>query len=209
MNHPKIMKQKRRFIIMALAAAAGLLLGGGCATTDARYIDSKGTETVVTLNEINIQDWTRAAEEMVQSLLTSGVLERAAEQPAVLGISVITNDTTQQVDTDRLTKKIRVALNKSGKVMTTTTVGLGGRQEDPLAASTGDYQRYLGETEKKEKMPHFTLSGKILEDRVRRRDIRQTTYTFQLSLTEVGSGLAVWEEEREITKQGARPSVGW
>jgi PBP1b-binding outer membrane lipoprotein LpoB len=33
--------------------------------------------------------------------------------------------------------------------------------------------------------------------------------SFQLSLTTVKDGLAVWEEEKQITKQGTRSSVGW
>ena len=42
-----------------------------------------------------------------------------------------------------------------------------------------------------------------------RLPVRQTTYTFQLSLTTVRDGLAVWEDETQITKQGQRSSVGW
>jgi PBP1b-binding outer membrane lipoprotein LpoB len=38
---------------------------------------------------------------------------------------------------------------------------------------------------------------------------RQSTYSFQLSLTDSKTGLAVWEDKKEITKQGTRPSVGF
>ena len=37
----------------------------------------------------------------------------------------------------------------------------------------------------------------------------QSTYSFQLSLTDPKTGLAVWEGEKEITKQGTRSSVGF
>ena len=128
----------RRFSVVSLLAA-GLLSLSGCQTPrDAKYIESGGASTVVTLDQINIQDWNRAADAMVASLLSSGVLERVPEQPAVLAISRIVNNTQQQVDTDSLTKKIRVALNQSGKVITTTTLGLGGKVEDPLAKESAE-----------------------------------------------------------------------
>jgi len=196
----------------ALFAAAVLpvsLFFTGCESTDAKYVDSKGPETVVSLDQINIQDWTNASDQMISSLLTSGVLERAPEQPAIMAVSRIVNNTQQQVDTDMLTKKIRVALNQSGKVVTTTTIGLGGKAEDPLAKDAADMNAFMSGEKQQTKMPYYTLSGKLLEDRARAGSTCQVTYTFQLSLTEVRSGLAVWEDEKQITKQGKKASVGW
>lgn len=198
----------RTLIISAAAVPAALFLGG-CETTDARYVDSKGTSTIVSLDQIDIQDWNKAADEMVASLLASGVLERAPEQPAVLAISRIVNNTQQQVDTDSLTRKIRVALNQSGKTITTTTLGLGGKAEDPLAKEAAEMQAMLGGQKKATTLPYYTLSGKLLEDRTRAGKTRQVTYTFQLALTTVRDGLAIWEDEKQITKQGSRPSVGF
>ncbi len=194
--------------------SAGLLAAlflSGCATNKAHYINSQGTETIVSLNQINIQDWNNAADRLVSSLLESGSLERAPKQPAVLAISRIINNTQQHVDTDALIKKIRVALNRTGKVMTTTTMGLGGRAEDPLARSASEYAAFMNDqpTDSTTVLPDYSLSGKLLEDRVRVGRDRQVTYSFQMSLTEVTSGLAVWEDETQITKAGRKPTVGW
>lgn len=192
---------------LSLLSAALLLTGCG---SNAVYVDSGGPETVVSLDSINIQDWSRAADEMVESLLNSGVLEQSPRQPAVLAISRIVNNTTQVVDTDMLTGKIRADLNRTGKVLTSTTVGLGGRAQDPLAREAQELARFsAGERAPSNDMPDYTLSGKIMEDQVRAGRTRQTTYIFQLALTDVRRGLAVWEDERQITKQGTRPSVGW
>lgn len=203
------MKNKSFKIITASAFGLAVLGFSGCQTNQARYVDSQGTETIVSLDQINIQDWSRAAGEMVESLLTSNVLDRAPAQPAILAISRIINNTQQQVDTDELVKKIRVDLNKTGKVVTTTTVGLGGRAEDPLAKSASEYAAFMNDTQQAPAMPHYSLSGKLLENRVRVGNDRQVTYTFQLSLTEISTGLAVWEDEKQITKAGRRASVGW
>lgn len=197
-------------LALATTAAATALLLTGCATkNDARYVDSQGPQTIVSLDRINIQDWNNAADRLVASLLASGVLERAPEQPAVMAVSRIRNNTQQQVDTDSLTKKIRVALNQTGKVVTTTTLGPDGRVEDQMAADVGAMQAFMAGEKQKTVLPYYTLSGKLLEDRVRSGNTQQVTYTFQLSLTTTRNGLAVWEDEQLITKQGQRSSVGW
>lgn len=197
-------------LVLASAASAALLfIGTGCASKNARYVDSQGPETVVSLERINIQDWNNAADKLVTSLLASNVLERAPELPAVMAVSRIRNNTQQQVDTDSLTKKIRVALNQSGKVVTTTTLGPDGKVEDPMAAEVGSMQAFMNGEKQKTTLPYYTLSGKLLEDRVSASGVQQTTFTFQLSLTTVKDGLAVWEDEVQITKQGKRSAVGW
>src|SRR5690606_1044842 len=92
---------------------------------------------------INIQDWNNAADKLVASLLASNVLDRAPELPAIMAVSRIRNNTQQQVDTDSLTKKIRIALNQTGKVVTTTTMGPDGKVEDPMAADVGAMQTFM------------------------------------------------------------------
>ncbi|MGE9291023.1 MAG: penicillin-binding protein activator LpoB [Puniceicoccales bacterium] len=187
----------------SLALLAGC--GGG-----AKYIDSSGPNTIVSVDKIDIQDWSRAADQMVQNLLASGVLDRSERQPAVLAVSRIVNNTSEQVDTNLLTKKIRVALNQSGKAVTTTTVGLGGTAEDPLAKDQAAYDSFrTGGDGNPGVQPGYSLSGRLIETYITQGSVKQTTFSFQLSLTEIATGLAVWEDEVDITKQGKKGSVGW
>jgi hypothetical protein len=187
--------QKNVFLPLFAAAA---LVSGGCAT-NAHYVQTGGSESVVNISQINIQDYIQAANEMTGKLLASGVLDRVANPPAVLAISRIVNNTGQQIDTDLLTKKIRIAVLDSGKALTTTTMGLGGTAEDPMAKQLQTNIR----------PPDFTLSGNIIQLAVKAGNTTQSTYSFQLSLTDAKTGLAVWEGEKEITKQGTRSSVGF
>ena len=196
-------------LVLATTTAATALLFAGCASNNARYVDSQGPETIVSLDRINIQDWNAAADRLVAKLLASNVLERAPELPAVMAVSRIRNNTGVQVDTDNLTKKIRVALLDTGKVVTTTTLGPDGKVEDAMAAEVGSMQAFMAGEKQKTVLPYYTLSGKLLDDSVRSGNTRQVTYTFQLSLTTVKDGLAVWEGEEQITKQGQRSTVGW
>jgi penicillin-binding protein activator len=190
--------------------AAGLLLAAGCAPDNsAHYVDTNGPNTVVTVHGIDPQDWNRAAADMVQSLMASSVLDNAPRHPAVMAISRIKNETDEEVDIDLLVKNIRVALLQSGKVVTSTTVGLGGNAEDPLAKGTVEQEQfYNGNNNAPPDLPDYTLSGKIIEEDVNAGDVRQATYTFMLSLTDK-SGNAIWEDQKQITKQGAHAGVGW
>jgi uncharacterized protein (TIGR02722 family) len=196
----------RSKIILLLLAAVPFVIGG-CAT-NAHYVETGGRESVVSINQINIQDYIQAANAATSDLLASGALDRVATPPAVLAISRIVNNTGQQIDTDLLTKKIRVAVLNSGKALTTTTMGLGGTAEDPMAKGLQQENEFMND-QKVTRKPDFTLSGKIIETTARAGSTRQSTYSFQLSLTDARTGLAVWEGEKEITKQGTRSSVGF
>lgn len=204
------MKSQTPFRTLLTLGSASLLLVG-CATPQATYVDPSGSGTITTVGSINIQDYATAADEMVSSLIEGvikpGKLESPGGQPAMLAISRISNNTSQHVDPDMLVKKIRVALNKTGKVVTTTTIGLGGNAEDPLAQGIKQQTEFL-QDKKNSRLPDYSLSGKIIEQRDRSGDVRQSSFVFQLSLTST-AGVAVWEDERTIIKQGRRPSVGF
>jgi len=198
--------------ILLFASIASALIFSGCASTGGgSYVNSQGPDTLVAGNQITITDFYIASDEMVNSMVSSGALDRAPKQPAIMAISRVINDTREQFDTDQLVKKIRVALNQTGKVMTTTTVGFGGNAEDKLAESAAAKEAYLsGKTYSPSSKVDFTLSGKIIQPpKVKVGSDRQNSYIFQLTLTQVGSGLAVWEDEKTITKQYKKSSIGW
>jgi len=194
--------------VLVVATAAFL---GGCASSQATYVDPASTRTLSNVGEINVQDWNMASESMINSLISkhinSGSLKGSGpDGRAILAISRIVNNTSVQIDTDILVKKIRVALLGTGKVVADITAGLGG-PEDPLAAEAKREQQFLG-TQKVAGRPDYTLSGKIIENRTRQGNQRESTYVFQMALA-TRDGLAVWEEEKTITKQGKRAPVSW
>jgi penicillin-binding protein activator len=201
---------KTSIIRYSLTAVASVLLLAGCATPTA-YVDPASSRLVANVGQINIQDFANAADSMVNSLIDNlinqGKLQSAVpSEPALLAISRISNNTSQQLETDLLVKKIRVALLRTGKVQTTTTMNLGG-PEDPLAADQQKAKEFF-EDKKRTRMPDYTLSGKIIQDRARAGDIRQSAFVFQLSLSS-NAGIAVWEDEKTIVKQGSAAAVGF
>jgi len=178
----------------------------GCQSSQVRVVDSKGPQALTT-SGINSQDWSKAADELVGSLITSGALDRAPVQPSILAVDRIINNTTLNVDTDLLIKKIRVALTQTGKVAITNTMGLGERAV--VASEASELDEMMTGKKAKVVAPHFTLYAKLIQQTDRINNVTQNTYSFQMSLVNVKSGLTVWEEEREIAKQSKKSSVGW
>ena len=204
-------------LVKLITAAVLPALALGCAT--AKYVDHNGRDSIVNVGQINTQDWIRVADELTQSLLLSGAIQSVAGKPKVLMIGRIKNNTTQHIDTDSLMKKIRVALNKGGRALTTTAVGLDGPEDESSKAvrelrSDDEFNQATIPGKGNLVSPDYSLSGKIIQNNARARrgllpTIRQSEFAFQLSLTDLKTGLAVWEEEKLIVKQGSRAAVGW
>ena len=199
---------KRSLTYFSLAMVISCLWG--CASKSA-YVDPAGPNTAVNVGQINVQDFAVAADTFVQDILGrvgSGQLTSSeAGKPAIMAISRITNKTLNHIDIDQLVKKIRVELNRSGKILTTTTVAYGGA-EDPLAKEVQETLALSGQGVVN-RLPDYTLSGAILAQEARKsRVTTQASYSFQLSLTD-RSGIAVWESEYIVTKQGRKSAVTW
>jgi PBP1b-binding outer membrane lipoprotein LpoB len=174
---------------------------------------------VTTIDDLDIQDATDAAGAMSASLLEANILGRDGT-PSIIAIDRYVNATTQQIDRDEVIKKIRVTLNKAGVAQTLTTIDSRGETGGESNIGSKFARENIdtvpgspGRATPEALVPDYALTYKILENqaRVRRfgRDVKQVTYTFQMSLTDVRNGLAVWEDETQITKQGKTPSVGW
>lgn len=181
---------------------AAALLMAACDTPTV-YVDPNAGSGVVSVDAINVQDFAMAADAMLGSLYASpaftGAKARDGGSPVLL-VGRVRNDTSDNFDTDLLVKKLTVSITRSGKARVGKAIGVT-TPEDAVAAEARKGAPSLS--------PDYTLSGKILETRAKAGKIRQSTYTFQLTLTDVKTGLSVWEEEKAVTKQGSKNSVGF
>lgn len=191
---------------------ASLLLGA-CADKTQR-IDMNNDEAGQVMG-LDYRDFNEAAGKAVQSMLKSGALDKRDGDKFVIAISRITNDTMQHIDTDQLIKKIRVDLLRSKRAVITTAVGSEenvdalNKQVRELRDDEDFNQRT---TAKKGQLiaPELSLSGKIIQRNITMDDGKQQVeYYFQLTLTELSTGLAWWEDETVIGKRGSGKSVAW
>lgn len=199
-------------VILSVAAAAAIFTGCATKTSNIDMNNDKG-EAVMGLD---YRDFQGAAQDMIESLIASGAVSKQGGGRYVLVVSRVVNDTMQHIDTDQLVKKIRVGLLKSGKVVVTTAVGANGA-EDKMAMQTRKDLRGNAEFNQKTVAgkgnmiaPDLSLSGKILQRNVRvDSSTQRVEYYFQMSLTDINTGLAFWEDERVIGKRGSNKSAAW
>lgn len=196
---------------LAVATLSTLLLAACAAPT--RYIDPAADDGPVTMT-MDYRDFERAADAAIQDLLASGAVDHPGGERYVMVVSRIVNDTMQRIDTDQLVKKIRVALLRSGKVMTTTAVGLDGAEDEMNQAArelreSDEFDQSTVQQKGTLQAPDLSLSGKIIQRNHRVEDEQQVEYYFQLSLTDLRRGLAIWENETPIIKRGSDDAVAW
>ena len=183
------------------------LLLGAC-SQPARYIETGGTESVVSVGEVDIQDIQMAASGMLESLLETGILKRAPHQPARLVMDRIVNDTSSRFDVGDLLYRMREQLVNSGQAEVVTTWGANAESKE--AQGIARREAFLsGTTGQDSAEPDFTLTGKITQLKRSAGNIRQTTYTFRLTLTNVNTGREAWTKTVDMTKQGTKSGVGF
>ena len=192
---------------LLIAAALTLV---GC-ETPATYVDPNAGAGIVSIDQVNIQDFANAADGMLQSLYDSPAFVGAKAKDGgspVLMVGRVRNDTAGNFDTDLLVKRLTTSVTRSGKARVAKAAGFGGAEDQAAAEARKAAAAESGQSTAAI-IPDFTLSGKILEVRAQAGSTKQVSYVFQLSLTEVKTGLAVWEDEKQITKQGKKNSVGF
>lgn len=176
---------------------------------DARYIEDSSEKGLVNLEKINSQDFTRAANKLLQDLFTTGALAKAPDQPAILHVGEVRNDTQTYFDTDLLLQAMKRDLLASNRVRISTTEGLGGKASDKYAKEVrakleaGDPFAVI------QPRPFFSLSGKIIEETSRVDKVTQKDFYFLMTLTEIDTGTGVWFGRELISKQGRRGSIGF
>ncbi len=202
----------RNTLIKTVALAAVLAVATGC-TPKTQNLTAGNVNEPTTMGLSSI-DFERAASDAVQSLLETGAVDRNDGKKNIMVISSVLNDTMQRIDTDQLVKKIRIELLRSGKVYTTTAIGLNGAEDkmNNVINELKQSKRVDRSTLVKQKLaaPNMSLSGKIIQRNNRVNSGEQLVeYYFQLTLTDLSNGLGIWEGETPIRKLGSAKGTSW
>ena len=194
----------KKMIPMALCLA--LAACGGTRVVDLN--DKDEVNAMQHVMELEYRDWTNTAEKMTESMIKSGALK--SESKPVIAIASIVNDTTQRFDTDILTKKIRTTLLKSGTAQIATNFSGEDSTSNAVRAQRGNTEYDQNTIVKSGTLvaPNMSLSGKMLQRNLKLEsgwfsavDTR-VEYYLQLTLTDLKTGLSVWEDEQPIVKEG-------
>ena len=188
--------------ILPIALCAVLAACGGT-----RVVDLDNEREVATMQdvmELEYRDWEKAAGNMTDSMLKSNAL--VGVKKPVIAVANIKNDTMQRFDTDILIKKIRTTILKSGRAQIATNFTGEDTTSNTMRATRGhaEYDQSAGTLI----APNMSLSGKMIQRNLKLQsgwfsstDTR-VEYYLQLTLTDLKTGLSVWEDEQPIVKEG-------
>jgi len=204
----------------ARRSIVGLLLVGSlaaCAAGDMapQRIDGRNDNSPVGMT-LDRRDFEQAAQSMVRDMLASDRLQpRPDNQPRVMVISRITNDTALRINRNDLLQILRRELSRSDRIVVTTAMGLDG-PSDPMTMRTRE-MRQSGEFNQRTVAergqiiaPDLSLSGEITQISSNvGRGAQRVDYSFQLTLTNIRTGLAVWEGQETVSRIGSAGSVTW
>ena len=182
-----------------------------CACGETRVIDLQNEREVSSMQnvmELEYRDWTHTAENMTKDMLESKAL--ASHKNPVIAVGNIVNDTAQRFDTDILIKKIRTTLLKSGTAKIATNFS-GEDTTSNAVRKIRDNDEYDATTIAQKGTliaPNMSLSGKMIQRNLKLQsgwfsstDTR-VEYYLQLTLTDLKTGLSIWEAEEPIIKEG-------
>ena len=192
--------------ILPLALCAVLAACGGTRVVDLE--NEREVQTMQDVMELEYRDWEKTATKMTESMLKSNAF--AGISKPVIAVADIKNDTMQRLDSDILVKKIRTTILKSGRAQIATNFTGEDTTSNKMRNTRGntEYDQSTFANIGTLVAPNMSLSGKMIQRNLKLEsgwfssgDTR-VEYYLQLTLTDLKTGLAVWEDEQPIVKEG-------
>ena len=192
--------------ILPLALCAVLAACGGTRVVDLE--NEREVQTMQDVMELEYRDWEKTATKMTESMLKSNAF--AGISKPVIAVADIKNDTMQRLDSDILVKKIRTTILKSGRAQIATNFTGEDTTSNKMRDTRGntEYDQSTFANTGTLVAPNMSLSGKMIQRNLKLEsgwfssvDTR-VEYYLQLTLTDLKTGLAVWEDEQPIVKEG-------
>ncbi len=190
-----------------LCYACMLLVLAGCATppNSNPYVDSE--ERGVTTAGVDLYDYQLVVQTMVTSMLRHGLQTEEGKKP-VIAMGPIYNHTPYNIELRMIGEDIRTEVLRSGlaRFSTATDVERKGGESGDLYKQLA-FQNESGlvsaQTAKKYGSlvgADYILFGNIYSFERRGGGRTEANFQFNLTLTEVGTGLAVWADRKPVRK---------
>lgn len=192
-----------------------MMIFSGC-STKTQYVSLEDSKEYTTTG-LDYHDIENAAQQSIKSLLNSNYAKNInSTRPKVLVISDVINDTMQTIDTEQLTRKISRDMRNSGKFILTLAMGGSGVSKDNMintsrnARNNDEFNQYTTIEKGELIAPELSLSGKIVQKNTKvDSSTQRIDYYFLLTLTDLKSGLVLWDNEVNIIKVGSNKNVAW
>lgn len=201
-------------LLLTSLAIGSIALAGCQSHTQVERVEPGSTQGLATVDRLDFKDYQMTAEGLINKMLSSGRIEGHSQgSPAVMTVSTIRNSSMQHVDTQLLTQRVAIALDKSEKIL--TTMAHSGRGAiDPAVVQSRDmpnadiYDPATVQRRGTAIAPTLSLAGEITQ--LSRKEGRRSESYFMIYmvLTDLRTGLAIWQDSEEIVKQGTKSRFG-
>lgn len=198
------MKKTSFFALLTVLLALCL---SGCVSPRNRSAYRSADEEGLSSRGVDSYDYQLVVEKMVTSMLRNGLETDSGKKP-VISLGPIYNHTPFNVEVRMIGEDIRIEVMKSGLVKFTTATDFqhkGGESGDLYkqleyqtesghvnAATAKQYGQIVG--------ADYILYGNIYSIQRSKGRTTEANFKFNLTLTEVETGLAVWSDTKPIRK---------
>lgn len=200
---------RKKLVSGILLSFAAVFLLCGCGT-DAKRLEISDPGALTTISQVDPIDWATVAEKSIKSLLASGALIRKDGQPSIVMISRVRNFTTLHLESTILTSKMRQAILISGQAKCSSAVGVGAAIDPSVRRIRAkEYDEMFNQSTVPKNgtvvAPNMSLSGAIIQQTAYQGRKEESYFFFHIVLTDLTTGIAVWEDNVDILKQGTHP----
>lgn len=189
---------------VCLGTLAGVV---GCGTPPNTSVYAPAGEEGIASKGVDLHDYQLVVEKMVTSMLKHGLQTDAGQRP-VISLGAIGNHTPYKIEVRMIGEDIRSEVLKSGlaKFSTATDFEKKGGESGDLSKQL-EFQNESGNVEAATVKKYgqlvgadYVLFGNIYNMERSKEGTTEANFKFNLTLTEVKTGLAVWADTQPIRK---------
>jgi len=190
--------------ILGVLAVDGL---AGCATPMNTSVYRPPDEEGIASRGVDLHDYQLVVEKMVTSMLKHGLQTDAGKKP-VISLGPIYNHTPYNIEVRMIGEDIRTEVLKSGlaKFLTATDFAHKGGESGDLYKQL-EFQNESGHVDAGTAKKYgqivggdYVLFGNIYSLERRAGGTTEANFKFNLTLTDVATGLAVWSDTKPVRK---------
>jgi penicillin-binding protein activator len=194
-------------IVRSFVGILGLATMVGCATPVNRSVYRPSDEEGVASRGVDLHDYQLVVEKMVTSMLKHGLQTDAGKRP-VISLGPIYNRTPYNIEVRMIGEDIRTEILKSGlaKFSTATDFSHKGGESGDLYKQL-EFQNESGQVNPATAAKYgqivgadYILYGNIYSLERSSGGTTEANFKFNLTLTEVATGLAVWSDTKPVRK---------
>ena len=199
--------------VCSVLCATSLILGSGCRAFRARVSESDVNKPVRMSADYDYEDLRTMGKAVGETIMGSEFVKNLKVQPVFVTMGV-QNRTNEHIDTKALTDTARATMFEAGKVSFVNE----SRRDDLLkeqgyqaANATQESRAAIG----KQLGANYMLSGSLVE--IKKKSMKQARVSsqeeiyFQLTMevTDLETGLIVWQKQFERARTASKPLIGW